>query len=138
MGIETEAYLSNIKIPTQPTLTQIGVPTGGRLLAVSGVANLVIRFPFEHLQPYVSAGGVAHGIKASGGGAEQWGYGFGWQVSGGARFFLTENIAVFGEYKYFGQSTITFHTSELDAEFQMQMIIGGLTFHFGREKHASN
>ena len=101
-------------------------------MAVTGAANVVLRLPFETLQPYVSAGGVIHGVKAKVEASEEWGYGFGWQATGGARLYLTRSLAVFGEYKYFAPSTIKFHTSDLDAKLQMQMIVGGITLHFGR------
>ena len=91
---------------------------------------------FCPLQPYVGAGiGVffAH-TNGFGGGTSSSDNGVpGFNGLAGVRYFMTEHIAVFGEYKY-NRATFNFNNVSTPAgfsgDYSVHNVVGGLSFHF--------
>jgi hypothetical protein len=91
---------------------------------------------FCPLQPYVGAGlGVffAHTNGIGGGNSDSDNAVPGFNGLAGVRYFLTEHIAVYGEYKY-NRATFTFDRANtaggLSGDYSVHNIVGGLSFHF--------
>jgi hypothetical protein len=89
---------------------------------------------FCPLQPYVGAGlGVffAHTNGFGGQSSDSDNAVPGFNGLAGVRYFMSEHIAVFGEYKY-NRATFTFDNTAggLSGVYSVHNIVGGLSFHF--------
>jgi outer membrane protein W len=91
---------------------------------------------FCPLQPYVGAGiGVffAHTNGIGGGNSASDNAVPGFNGLAGVRYFMTEHIAIFGEYKY-NRATFNFDTVNaaggLSGDYSVHNAVGGLSFHF--------
>lgn len=124
---------SVIILPQQPETTQVysTVSFGeARLRVTTLAANAVIRYPGKLLQPYA---GVGVGVFYFQGSTPFHGTDLqpGLNTFGGLKFFITEKISLFGEYKY-NRATI----SRLDdvyglkGNYSISHIAGGVAYHF--------
>jgi len=141
LGIETEAYNStpNIKPQavgvSQPGGTAYPTSAGQNLRVTTWATNLIARYPGETFQPYVGAGvGVffANMSNSMGSAASNWTPGL--NALAGMRAFLTEKVALFGEYKYnyadFQFDNVFNQKRGISARYSANIIVGGLSYHF--------
>jgi opacity protein-like surface antigen len=133
MGFETEVYTSTPNIKQQVVA---GTPIPEFDLRVTTWAfNLIFRYPGYNFQPYAGVGlglffaspGSALGLKS-----DNWRPGL--NVLAGVRYFLTQNIGLFGEYKYnsvdFKFDVQGFPGTQFQANYKANIFAGGISFHF--------
>lgn len=134
LGIELEGFYNQPDIKSQTvTFTPGGLRTvnGTTMRVAHFAANALLRYPGETFQPYIGVGGGANvaGISENSTFSGEATVAPALNVLGGLRIFLTERLALFGEFKY-NQSTFKFSDNEFDAKYQTKMFMGGLSFHF--------
>ncbi len=111
VGGEIEGFVSGGIIKAPPMMSASGLSQAqGTLITLTTMYNLMLRYPGRILQPYLGAGaGLSTGIlynvnmtssNATAGGSSR-DSSFAYQFLGGLRAFVTTNLFVFGEYKYF-------------------------------------
>ena len=138
LGIETELYTMKPDVKQQTIVggTASGnvfaanIPTTSLRLSVWAV-NLIIRSPSmsDVFQPY---GGIGYGLffaTGSQGGQSNTQINPGFQFVAGARYVLTQEWALFGEFKY-NNTSIRF--SGIKGSYDSQNFVVGLMWHFGR------
>ena len=126
LGVETEAFY------TKPDFAG-----GGDLRVITWANNIVVRYPGKRLQPYAGVGlglffaetNEIAGLSLSDNAVP------GLNALAGIRAFVTDSIAVFGEYKYSRatfnlDTTVNGLTGGLDGDYSANMAVGGLSFHF--------
>ena len=138
LGIETDLYTQKPDVKQQ---TIVGGTAAGNVFAtaiqttslrVSVLAvNLVIRSPSmsEVFQPY---GGVGLGLffaTGSKGGLSNTQINPGFQFIAGARYVLSQDWALFGEFKY---NNTELRFSGIKGNYDSQNFVAGLMWHFGR------
>jgi opacity protein-like surface antigen len=90
---------------------------------------------FCRLQPYAGVGLGVFFAHASGGPGDSDNAVPGFNGLAGLRYFVTDHIALFGEYKY-NRATFTFNNSvvgnpvPLQGDYSASMVVGGLSLHF--------
>lgn len=137
LGGEIEVYHTDVDINSQPlTLSApiIGLTVSGTSanfeLAVTTVAvNILARYPHKTLQPYIGIGGGLNIARfTSDTGINETAYVPTVNALAGLKFFVTEKIAVFGEYKfnYGNWQFIDF----LEWNYMTHMFLGGVSYHF--------
>ena len=128
LGVETEGFYLNSDVPAFGPSAELGVGTWA--------VNAIVRYPGERLQPYAGLGlGIffAEAEIANIPLSNQVETGL--NALAGVRAFLTDSIAVFGEYKY-NRASFDFETtsngvtSGLKGDYSVNMAVGGLAFHF--------
>ena len=146
LGIETEAFNTTPHVKQQTaTLTVPGagsVPVDLRgqsvRVTVWAPVNLIVRYPGERFQPYA---GVGMGVffarindTASGESLSDTTVGLNMQV--GLRYLVTNNVSVFGEYKFnyarliFDPSDPTQATGGVNGIYQTSYFVLGVGYHF--------
>ena len=126
IGVETEAFY------TQPDMAVFG-----HLRVITWANNLVVRYPGKRIQPYA---GVGLGLFFAETG-DLLGQSFsdnavpGLNALAGIRAFVTDSVAVFGEYKYTRatfdlDTTVNGLTGGFDGDYSANMAVGGLSYHF--------
>lgn len=148
VGLEAELSGLDGKV-NAPTATTGGVTRSAnfRLQSINAMANVLLRYPGEVIQPYIGVGagisggfardlnlqhssiGVVHENAADGA--------FAYQFIGGLRANVGERLFLFTEYKYFVanyQWESEFANGSRGPSFtlnsRMHVIAGGLGFHF--------
>ena len=138
LGFEADLYTQKPDVKQQ---TIVGGTSSGNVFA-TGIqdtslrvtvlaANLVVRSPSmsEVFQPYGSVGYGLFFATGSQGGQSNTQISPGFQFDAGARYVLTQEWALFGEFKY-NHAAIRF--SGLKGNYDSQNFIVGLMYHFGR------
>jgi opacity protein-like surface antigen len=137
LGMEVEGFYNQPDIKAQTaTLTTPGgsqpQPIDATRVRVATFAvNVLARYPGETFQPYIGIGGGVNVADL----AETPTISSDFTTApcvnalAGVRAFVTERIALFGEFKY-NRSTFKFSENELEAKYQTTMFMGGLSFHF--------
>lgn len=138
LGIETDLYTMKPDVKEQTivggtasgTVFADNIPNTSLRLSVLAV-NLIIRSPSmsEVFQPY---GGIGYGLffaTGSEGGLTNTQINPGFQFVAGARYVLTPEWALFGEFKY-NNTEIRF--SGIKGNYDSQNFVVGLMWHFGR------
>lgn len=138
LGIESDLYTLKPDVTHQ---TIVGGIASGRVFADSIgpsslrlsvlAVNLIIRSPSlsEVFQPY---GGIGYGLffaTGSGGGLSNTQINPGFQFVAGARYVLTAEWSLFGEFKY-NNTEIRFNG--IQGNYDSQNFVAGLMWHFGR------
>jgi opacity protein-like surface antigen len=127
----------SLTCPSPPTCAA-GVSFAEAKLRVTTVTlNAVVRYPGKIFQPYAGIGGglfyfqasdlqVQNLTKTSGSDLQP-----GLNAFGGLKVFVTEHIAVFGEYKY-NRATIKRldDVSGLKGDYSIMHLLGGIAYHF--------
>ena len=147
-GLETELYWAGPKISAQ-SLTVTAAGASGTIpiqeadfeVLTTGI-NALLRYPHETFQPYLGVGvgfvtGEFDAVKTSApvgdiptgttfleGGDDA----IALQLIGGARVFVTKNIALFGEYKWI---TTEFEGENVEIDYNAHHAYGGIEYHFG-------
>ena len=154
LGVEVEAF------NTTPHLEETAFSTGAHLRVTTLAFNAIARAKllcgphsdwttargrrtdpayrdeyFCRLQPYIGAGlGVFFARAESGGNSVSDNAVPGLNALAGVRYFFTEHVALFGEYKY-NRATFAFDNiggsgAGLKGDYSVSHIVGGLSFHF--------
>jgi opacity protein-like surface antigen len=145
-GVEAEFFYTNPHIKQQnvtTTIPSVGFsstdPFPGAHVRVAALAvNWIIRYPGAWFQPYIGVGPGLFWGRISGNDPNAAGNNFGTgsdtaiglNALGGARIFLSQRVALFGEYKY---NRVNFDFGgdlQVEALYQAQHIVGGLLLHF--------
>jgi opacity protein-like surface antigen len=138
LGIEADLYTLKPDVKQQTivggmasgSVFAANIPTTSLRLSVMAV-NLIIRSPSmsDVFQPY---GGIGYGLffaTGSKNGQSTTQINPGFQFVAGARYVLTQDWALFGEFKY-NNTTIRF--SGIKGNYDSQNFVVGLMWHFGR------
>lgn len=135
LGLEFEGFYNQPDIKAQTVTQTPGGPRqvdAARMRVAHFAANLLLRYPGEVVQPYVGIGGgvnVADIAETPNTFSGDFTMAPSLNALAGVRAFLTERIALFGEFKH-NRSTFKFSDSEFDAKYRTNMIMGGIAFHF--------
>jgi hypothetical protein len=132
IGLETDVYTLRPDLKQQVTFGGVpGQPFADVLPATplrvtAGVVNLVIRSPgiSERFQPY---GGMGFGAFMTTSSRSKTSISPGLNLFAGARYVLTERLALFGEFK-FNHSTLTF--TGIEGNYSTQLFMFGMMWHF--------
>jgi len=144
LGLETELFAAAPKFKAQTVPgTGPGCPcalttTDSAVSTLTWAFNAVVRYPGEKFQPYVGAGlGLFFAdLRTQGAKADNAVPGL--NALAGARYFVTKDIALFGEYKY-NRASFTFDqavsvagggTTALKGDYSASLLVVGLTAHF--------
>jgi opacity protein-like surface antigen len=132
LGVEADFYTTTPHINGQVAQFTPGgpIPVPGALTRVSTMAfSLMGRYPGEKFQPYAGMGLGLNFAKATGAFAKDTDTSPGFHLVGGARLFLTKEVALFGEYKY-DRATFRFADNGLTGDYMGHTFVTGITFHF--------
>ena len=115
----------------------------GSLIAITTMYNLMLRYPGETIQPYIGAGvgsstGILYNANIQSGNVGLSGtsgdLAFAYQFLGGVRAFVTKQLFLFGEYKYFTTNyswgSDSASTERVKLDFQTQIVSGGIGWSF--------
>jgi len=146
LGMETEFFYTNphvkqqdvtVTIPALPFSSTAPFP-GAHMRVATWAVNAIVRFSGSRFQPYIGVGPGVFWGRISGNDVNAVGNDFGTgsdtslglNALAGARFFVTKQLALFGEYKY-NRATFDFGgNAQLHALYQVQHFVGGLSLHF--------
>jgi opacity protein-like surface antigen len=130
MGVELDVFNS------QPNIKNLDNIPGIHLGVTNVGLNLLLRYPGQTFQPYAGFGGAAliSRISQTVDVQSDTDVGFGINVLGGLRAFITPYWAVFTEYKY-TRGTLTFDEAfgpagGFTADYQAQQVVVGVSYHF--------
>jgi opacity protein-like surface antigen len=130
MGLELDVFNS------QPNIKNLDNIPGIHLGVTNVGINLLLRYPGQTFQPYVGFGGAAliARISETVDVKNDTDVGFGINLLGGLRTFITPYVAVFAEYKY-TRGTLTFNeafgaTGGFSGNYHAQHVVFGLSYHF--------
>jgi opacity protein-like surface antigen len=138
LGLETDVFTLKPDVKQQVV---VGGTAGGRVFAdtlqriplrlTTWAANLIIRSPSmsEVFQPYGGMGYALFVANSSQAGESNVHLSHGFNLFAGARYVLTPNWALFGEFK-FNRSTLRF--SEIRGNYDTQIFVFGLMWHFDK------
>lgn len=137
LGVEFEGFYNQPDIKSQIVTEYPGGSTAqiqsNRLRVAHFAVNVLARYPGTTFQPYIGIGGGANVASLSenvnNGIVDDVAIAPSLNALAGLRIFLTEHLALFGEYKY-NRSTFKFSDNELEAKYQTNMFVGGISFHF--------
>ena len=150
VGIETEFYKT---MPGWNSPTVRASHLGGNPITLqstnldmsTSTFNLILRYPHKRIQPYVGGGLGIFWAKAqvagTGGGTPitqtNSSVSTGVNLLAGLRVFVTDSVAIFGEYKYnstkldfAGSASPMIPGNGFRADYQPQHIVVGLGYHF--------
>ncbi len=139
LGGEIEVYHTDSDIKQQPVTISapiLGLTASGTLnaidLAITTVAfNILVRYPHETWQPYAGVGGGLNVARLSGTGTvSETAYLPTLNFLAGLKFFVTEQVAVFGEYKFNYGSGWEFEDNSIEFDYSTNMFLGGVSYHF--------
>jgi opacity protein-like surface antigen len=130
MGLELDVFNS------QPNIKNLDNIPGIHLGVTNVGLNLLLRYPGQTFQPYVGFGGAAliARISETVDVKSDTDVGFGINLLGGLRTFITPYVALFAEYKY-TRGTLTFNeafgsTGGFSGNYHAQHVVFGISYHF--------
>ena len=130
MGVELDVFNS------QPNIKNLDNIPGIHLGVTNVGINLLLRYPGQTFQPYVGFGGAAliARISETVDVQSDTDVGFGINVLGGMRTFITPYVAIFAEYKY-TRGTLSFNeafgsTGGFSGDYHAQHVVFGVSYHF--------
>lgn len=141
LGVEADLYTTNPHLENQnATRTTAGGSTSvivpGALNRVTTLAfSLMARYPGERFQPYAGMGMGVYFAKAAGSFSKDTDASPGFHLVGGSRFFVTKEVALFGEYKY-DHATFSFPSlptgigTGLTGDYMAHTLVVGVSYHF--------
>lgn len=139
LGVETEFFYTNPHVKQQrftasaPLLAISATEdlTGAHVRVATWAFNLIARMPGERFQPYAGVGLGINWARVSGveaGTASDTSPGL--NALAGLRFFLTKQIALFGEYKY-NRATFDFGSDVMTkGDYSANHFVFGAGYHF--------
>lgn len=144
VGAEIEAFGLGGSVRAPGTTSGTGTTQAqGSLIAITTMYNLMLRYPGETIQPYIGAGvgsstGILYNANIQSGNVglsgTSWDLAFAYQFLGGVRAFVTKQLFLFGEYKYFvtnySWGSEGASTQRVKLDFQTHIVSGGLGWSF--------
>lgn len=144
VGAEIEAFGLGGTVRAPRTMSLSGTTQAqGSLIAITTMYNLMLRYPGETIQPYIGAGvgsstGILYNANIQSGNVGLSGtsgdLAFAYQFLGGVRTFVTKNLFLFGEYKYFvtkySWDSESASNQRIKLDFQTQIVSGGIGWSF--------
>jgi len=138
-GFETEIYSTQLNVSQQTVAG--GVPgkvfadtlPGSRIHLTTWAMNAIVRSPSlaAELEPY---GGIGPAVFfANNNGVTRTNFGI--NLIAGARYFLTPQTALFGEFKY---NRGTVRSEGMEGDYSSQIFIFGISVHFDRPVGSSS
>lgn len=137
LGVETELYNTTPHVKQQSATASgfgISVPTGTlpgfNLRVLTWGINAVVRYPGKTFQPYAGVGLGVFFANASFQGQSDSDTAPGLNALAGLRMFVTDNLALFAEYKY---NRATFNLPNaigFEADYSANIFMGGVSYHF--------
>ena len=142
LGAETEFFYANPHVKQQRYQTAVTTrglgggynvqsAPGSHMRVATQAVNVVVRYPGERFQPYVGMGlgtfwGRVSGTITDTGSDTALGLNF----LAGLRYFVTPEIAVFGEYKHSATTFDLGGTAMLRVDYTSNNFVFGLGYHF--------
>ena len=144
LGLEVEAFGLGGSVRAPRMTSGAGVTQAqGSLIAIATMYNLMLRYPGETIQPYIGAGvgsstGILYNANIQSGNVGLSGtsgdLAFAYQFLGGVRAFVTKQLFLFGEYKYFvtkySWDSEGAGNQRVKLDFQSQIVSGGIGWSF--------
>ncbi|WP_455371576.1 porin family protein [Petrachloros mirabilis] len=137
LGVETEFYNTTPHVKQQDITVSgfgVSVPTGTQpgfnLRVLTWGINAIVRYPGKVLQPYAGVGLGVMFAEAKFQGQSDSDTAPGLNALAGIRFFATEHLALFAEYKYNRASFNLPNAIGIDADYSANHFMGGVSFHF--------
>ena len=144
VGAEIEAFGLGGSVRAPRTTSGTGTTQAqGSLIAITTMYNLMLRYPGETIQPYIGAGvgsstGILYNANIQSGNVGLSGtsgdLAFAYQFLGGVRAFVTKNLFLFGEYKYFvtkySWDSEGAGNQKVKLDFQTHLVSGGIGWSF--------
>jgi len=127
VGAEVDFYWANPEISLK--VAGPSLPIDEDIDVYTGVTNLLVRYPYWPIQPYVGFGMGIVTVDFAGDNETALAI----QLVGGVRGFITDNIALFTEYKWV-LSRLEFKGAggeELEFDYSASHVYGGIEYHFG-------
>src|SRR5574341_878323 len=136
LGIETEVYNTTPHVKQQPATVSgpgFSLPAtaiGFNLRVLTWGINAIVRYPGKTFQPYAGVGLGVFFAEAKFQGQSDSDTAPGLNALAGIRFFATDHLALFAEYKYNRASFNLPDTFGLQADYSANIFMGGVSFHF--------
>jgi len=144
VGAEIEVFGLGGSVRAPRTMLGTGTTQAqGSLIAITTMYNLMLRYPGETIQPYIGAGvgsstGILYNANIQSGNVGLSGISgdlaFAYQFLGGVRAFVTKQLFLFGEYKYFvtkySWDSGDAGSQRVKFDFQSQIVSGGIGWSF--------
>ncbi|MCH7922691.1 MAG: porin family protein [Nitrospinae bacterium] len=130
-GVELDFYWTDPELD-RFKLAGLSIPIDGDLTIISGGLNGLVRYPYGPIQPYAGVGGaIVYGdLDLSGSRDDDVSVAL--QLMGGVRGFVTDNVALFAEYKWvLTEFEFDDKGSKLELDYSTSHIYGGIEWHFG-------
>jgi opacity protein-like surface antigen len=137
LGIETEVYNTTPHVKQQSVTASgfgvsvpLGTLPGFNLRVLTWGINAIVRYPGKTFQPYAGVGLGVFFAEATFQGQSESDTAPGLNALAGIRFFATDHVALFAEYKY---NRATFNlpdTFGFEADYSANIFMGGVSFHF--------
>lgn len=128
-GITTTKALGVTSTPTSVTAKADSV-------LVSGIVNLLLRYPQGPIRPYAGAGGgfafwaVGDQTIPTGTFNSETDGAFAWDILAGIDLHASDMISLFAEYKYFGANFEFPDSIGMDIDYRASLFYGGIIFHY--------
>lgn len=132
LGVETELFHTSPHAKQQP-VTLAGMTTtspGFNLNVTTWAINALVRYPGEKFQPYAGVGLGVFFAEAKFQGQSDKDTVPGLNALAGLRYFLTERVALFAEYKYNRAAFEFTNAIGIKADYSANHFLGGLSVHF--------
>jgi opacity protein-like surface antigen len=144
LGAEIEVFGLGGSVRAPRTTSGTGTTQAqGSLITITTMYNLMLRYPGETIQPYIGAGvgsstGILYNANIQSGNVglsrTSGDLAFAYQFLGGVRAFVTKQLFLFGEYKYFVTSyswgTEGASSQRVKLDFQPHIVSGGIGWSF--------
>jgi hypothetical protein len=130
LGLEFEGFYNQPNIKAQTATQTPGGPQqvdSSWLRVATFAVNVLARYPGATFQPYIGVGGgvnVADLAETRNTFSDDLTVAPSLNLLAGLRAFVTERIALFGEYKH-NRSTFKFSDNEFEARYRTNMFMGG-------------
>lgn len=132
LGVETEIFNTTPQVKQQPiTILGMTAPAPGFNLNVfTWAINAMVRYPGKQFQPYAGVGVGLFFAEAKFQGQSDKDVAPGLNALAGLRYFATDRIALFAEYKY-NRAAFNFPDAiGLKADYSANHFLGGVSLHF--------
>jgi opacity protein-like surface antigen len=143
LGVETEVFNSNPNIKQQNVTFSAGgasitLPVAGQSLRVLNWSpiTVVVRYQAGQFEPYAGVGLGVYFAHVSSGGESSSDTNVGFNSQLGLRYKVTQNLALFGEWKYnrahlnFDFSTPTGSAGGFKGDYSANLLAFGVGYHF--------
>ena len=132
LGIETEMFNTTPHVKQQPiTVLGVTVPAPGFNLNVfTWAINAMVRYPGKQFQPYAGVGLGVFFAEAKFQGTSDKDVAPGLNALAGVRYFATDHIALFAEYKYNRAAFELPDAIGIKADYSANHFVGGVSYHF--------